>query len=71
MRNPFKSAISRGDKVIGLWLSMANPYTAEMCATAGFQWLLIDGERVEAAAEVEFTLATCEVDLLATEADAD
>ncbi|MBL8350135.1 MAG: 4-hydroxy-2-oxoheptanedioate aldolase [Burkholderiaceae bacterium] len=44
MRNPFKAALGRGEKVIGLWLSMANPYTAEICATAGFQWLLIDGE---------------------------
>jgi hypothetical protein len=33
--------------------------------------LLIDGEQAEAAAETEFTLAACEVDLLATEADAD
>lgn len=32
--------------------------------------LLVDGERAEAAAEVEFTLAACEVDLLATEFDA-
>lgn len=44
MRNPFKAALARGEKVIGLWLSMANPYSAEICATAGFQWLLIDGE---------------------------
>ena len=44
MRNSFKTALHRGDKLIGLWLSMANPYTAEVCATAGFQWLLIDGE---------------------------
>jgi hypothetical protein len=29
--------------------------------------LLVDGELVEAEAEVEFTLAACEVDLLATE----
>ena len=33
--------------------------------------LLVDGELVEAAAEVEFALAPCEVDLLATEPDAD
>lgn len=33
--------------------------------------LLVDGELVEAAAEVEFTLAASEVDLLATEHDAD
>ena len=44
MRNPFKDAISRGEKLIGLWLSLANPYSAEICATAGFQWMLIDGE---------------------------
>ena len=44
MRNPFKAALQRGDKLIGLWLSMAQPYSAEICATAGFHWLLIDGE---------------------------
>jgi hypothetical protein len=33
--------------------------------------LLVDGELVEAAAEVEFVLAACEVDLLATEPDGD
>ena len=31
--------------------------------------LLVDGEAAEAASEVEFTLAVCEVDLLATEPD--
>ena len=44
MANPFKSALSRGENVIGLWLSLANAYSAEICATSGFQWLLIDGE---------------------------
>jgi 2-keto-3-deoxy-L-rhamnonate aldolase RhmA len=44
MRNPFKAALARADKLIGLWLSMASPYTAEICATAGFHWLPIDGE---------------------------
>ena len=29
---------------IGLWLSLANAYTAEVCATAGFDWLLLDCE---------------------------
>lgn len=55
MRNPFKAALARGDKLVGLWLSMANPYTAEICATAGFQWLLIDGEH--APNDVRSTLA--------------
>jgi len=55
MRNPFKAALRRGDKLIGLWLSMARPYSAEICATAGFQWLLIDGEH--APNDVRSTLA--------------
>ncbi|MFF9571485.1 HpcH/HpaI aldolase/citrate lyase family protein [Streptomyces sp. NPDC014685] len=29
---------------IGLWLGLANPYTAELCATTGFDWVLIDSE---------------------------
>jgi 4-hydroxy-2-oxoheptanedioate aldolase len=43
-RNPFKAAIGRGDRQIGLWLSLADAYSAEICAGAGFHWLLIDGE---------------------------
>lgn len=27
-----------------MWLGLANSYAAEVCATAGFDWLLIDGE---------------------------
>lgn len=42
--NPFKAALARGERQIGLWLSLGQPYCAELCATAGFQWLLIDGE---------------------------
>lgn len=42
--NPFKQALADGQPQIGFWLSMGDGYCAEMCATAGFQWLLIDGE---------------------------
>lgn len=42
--NTFKSALQRGDTVIGLWLALASAYTAEICAGAGFDWLVIDGE---------------------------
>jgi 4-hydroxy-2-oxoheptanedioate aldolase len=42
--NPFKAALTHGQQQIGLWLSMADPYMAEVSATAGFDWLLIDGE---------------------------
>lgn len=42
--NPFKTALQAGHPQIGLWLSMASPYLAEVSATAGFDWLLVDGE---------------------------
>lgn len=40
----FKQALAAPGARIGLWLALADPYTAELCATAGFDWLLIDGE---------------------------
>ncbi len=42
--NPFKKALRAGRPQIGLWLSLADPYSAEMLAGAGFDWLLVDGE---------------------------
>jgi 4-hydroxy-2-oxoheptanedioate aldolase len=42
--NTFKQALAKKQAQIGLWLSMANSYSAEICATAGFDWLLLDGE---------------------------
>lgn len=42
--NPFKQALAEPGARIGLWLGLADPYAAELCATAGFDWLLIDGE---------------------------
>ncbi|HEY8605816.1 MAG TPA: 4-hydroxy-2-oxoheptanedioate aldolase [Noviherbaspirillum sp.] len=44
MRNRFKAALQSGRPQIGYWLSLASPYSAEICATAGFDWLLVDGE---------------------------
>lgn len=40
----FREALRGGRPLIGLWQALANPYTAEICARAGFDWLLIDGE---------------------------
>ena len=42
--NPFKQALAEGRAQIGLWASLPSPYVAEMLATTGFDWLLIDGE---------------------------
>jgi 4-hydroxy-2-oxoheptanedioate aldolase len=42
--NLFKQALARGERQIGLWLGLATPYAAELCAGSGFDWLTIDGE---------------------------
>lgn len=42
--NHFKSAIQQGKPQIGLWLDMGEAITAEIAGTAGFDWLVIDGE---------------------------
>lgn len=42
--NPFKQAMAEKRAQIGLWLGLASPYSTEICAGAGFDWLLIDGE---------------------------
>ena len=41
---PFKQAIQNKQAQIGLWMGLADAYAAEICAGAGFDWLLIDGE---------------------------
>jgi len=42
--NTFKQALQNKQPQIGLWMGLANAYTAEICALAGFDWLVIDGE---------------------------
>ena len=42
--NRFKQALAGNEPLIGLWLGLADSYCAEICATAGYDWLLIDGE---------------------------
>lgn len=43
-QNKFKEALKRDQHQLGLWLGMANAYTAEISATIGYDWLLLDGE---------------------------
>ncbi|MCB5160999.1 4-hydroxy-2-oxoheptanedioate aldolase [Marinomonas algarum] len=43
-KNTFKQALKNRQPQIGLWLGLANNYTAELIASAGFDWLLLDGE---------------------------
>lgn len=42
--NALKRRLLAGETLHGIWLGMADPYAAEMATTAGFDWLLIDGE---------------------------
>ncbi|MFV0359827.1 aldolase/citrate lyase family protein [Tropicimonas sp.] len=42
--NKFKARLRTGETQIGLWLGLGEATTAELCAGAGFDWLVIDGE---------------------------
>ncbi|MDB5847882.1 MAG: 2-dehydro-3-deoxyglucarate aldolase [Rhodoferax sp.] len=42
--NPFKLAMREGRPQFGLWLGMADAYSAEILAGTGYDWLLVDGE---------------------------
>ncbi|MDB5947480.1 MAG: 4-hydroxy-2-oxo-heptane,7-dioate aldolase [Ramlibacter sp.] len=42
--NPFKQALAERRAQIGLWVGLGDSYTTEICAGAGFDWLLLDGE---------------------------
>lgn len=40
----FKQRLAQGRPLLGLWQALANNYTADICARAGYDWLLFDGE---------------------------
>jgi 4-hydroxy-2-oxoheptanedioate aldolase len=42
--NAFKKALADKRPQIGLWCSLLAPIPTEICAGAGFDWLLLDGE---------------------------
>ena len=42
--NGFKSALRERRLQFGLWVGLANAYGAEICAGAGFDWLVLDAE---------------------------
>lgn len=42
--NRLKQALRHGSPQIGLWIGLAESYAAELLATTGFDWLLIDAE---------------------------
>ena len=42
--NAFKQALRQGKPQIGLWVGLADAYVAELLASTGFDWLVIDAE---------------------------
>ena len=42
--NAFKKAIAEKRTQVGLWVSLMGPLNTEICAAAGFDWLLLDAE---------------------------
>ena len=42
--NSFKRDLLAGNRLIGLWSSLASPITMEVLGLAGYDWLLLDGE---------------------------
>ncbi|MDG2203008.1 MAG: HpcH/HpaI aldolase/citrate lyase family protein [Burkholderiales bacterium] len=44
IENKLKVALREGRPQIGCWLMMASPLSAEICASSGFDWVLIDME---------------------------
>jgi 4-hydroxy-2-oxoheptanedioate aldolase len=42
--NSFKAALRANRVQLGLWLSLADSYAADICAGSGADWLLIDAE---------------------------
>ena len=42
--NAFKKAIAEKRTQYGLWVSLLGPLNTEICAAAGFDWLLLDSE---------------------------
>lgn len=44
LENPFKRKLKNKELQLGLWVNAVSPIMAEITATAGYDWLLFDGE---------------------------
>jgi 2-dehydro-3-deoxyglucarate aldolase len=42
--NTFRRSVTRGEKLIGCWASLASPITTELLGMVGFDWILLDAE---------------------------
>jgi 2-keto-3-deoxy-L-rhamnonate aldolase RhmA len=46
MPNRLKTLLGRAQPAIGTWITLADPYSVELIADSGFDWLLIDAEHI-------------------------
>src|SRR5260221_12808516 len=46
MKNKLKEKLSSGQPAIGSWIALSGPYSIEVMADIGFDWLLIDMEHI-------------------------
>lgn len=44
MRNRLRDSLERGEVSIGSWLNLASPLSAEIMASVGYDWLVVDAE---------------------------
>jgi 2-keto-3-deoxy-L-rhamnonate aldolase RhmA len=56
---PFKSLLQTGVPALGSWISFTDPYSVEIMADAGFDWLLIDTEHTPIDRQGLRTILTC------------
>ncbi len=51
MRNRLKKILASGQPAIGSWIAFADPYSVEVMADVGFDWLLVDMEHIPISKE--------------------
>ncbi|SRR6266702_1794629 len=51
MKNMLKEKLSKGMPAIGSWIALSDPYSIEVMADVGFDWLLIDMEHIPISKE--------------------
>ena len=44
MKNRMRESLERGEVSIGSWLNLASPLSAEIMASVGYEWLVVDAE---------------------------
>lgn len=53
--NRFKDGLRAGRQQIGLWSTLHDPAVIEICASSGFDWMLLDGEHAPTQASTTFS----------------